>query len=121
MRRKAMVACRTVSSGEAGRGAGFQVCHSLGGGTGSGMGTLLISKIREEYPDRMMLTFSVVPSPKVLPSPTCLARSGEVQTAGAISKQPWHPARSLPGAADMSSAPFWCMAQNRKHQTSELL
>ncbi|CAN1264784.1 Tubulin beta-8 chain, partial [Linum perenne] len=36
---------------------GFQVCHSLGGGTGSGMGTLLISKIREEYPDRMMLTF----------------------------------------------------------------
>ncbi|WZZ46686.1 hypothetical protein YC2023_042945 [Brassica napus] len=31
---------------------GFQVCHSLGGGTGSGMGTLLISKIREEYPDR---------------------------------------------------------------------
>lgn len=29
------------------------------------MGTLLISKIREEYPDRMMLTFSVFPSPKV--------------------------------------------------------
>ncbi|KAG5543015.1 hypothetical protein RHGRI_015937 [Rhododendron griersonianum] len=41
------------------------VCHSLGGGTGSGMGTLLISKIREEFPDRMMLTFSVFPSPKV--------------------------------------------------------
>lgn len=46
-------------------GLGFQVCHSLGGGTGSGMGTLLISKIREEYPDRMMMTFSVFPSPKV--------------------------------------------------------
>merc|ERR1712167_267073 len=44
---------------------GFQLCHSLGGGTGSGMGTLLISKIREEYPDRMMCTFSVMPSPKV--------------------------------------------------------
>ncbi|CAM9806125.1 unnamed protein product, partial [Lampetra planeri] len=29
---------------------GFQLTHSLGGGTGSGMGTLLISKIREEYP-----------------------------------------------------------------------
>ena len=29
------------------------------------MGTLLISKIREEYPDRIMNTFSVVPSPKV--------------------------------------------------------
>lgn len=46
---------------------GFQMTHSLGGGTGSGMGTLLISKIREEYPDRIMNTFSVVPSPKVMP------------------------------------------------------
>ena len=44
---------------------GFQLNHSLGGGSGSGMGTLLISKIREEYPDRIMNTFSVVPSPKV--------------------------------------------------------
>ncbi|KCZ75661.1 tubulin beta chain, partial [Anncaliia algerae PRA109] len=44
---------------------GFQITHSLGGGTGAGMGTLLISKIREEFPDRMMCTFSVVPSPKV--------------------------------------------------------
>ncbi|GJN72477.1 tubulin beta chain [Purpureocillium lilacinum] len=47
---------------------GFQIAHSLGGGTGSGMGTLLISKIREgtEFPDRMMATFSVVPSPKLV-------------------------------------------------------
>ncbi|VDN26380.1 unnamed protein product [Gongylonema pulchrum] len=44
---------------------GFQMTHSLGGGTGSGMGTLLIAKIREEYPDRIVNTFSVVPSPKV--------------------------------------------------------
>lgn len=44
---------------------GFQITHSLGGGTGAGMGTLLVSKIREEFPDRMMCTFSVVPSPKV--------------------------------------------------------
>uniref|UniRef100_A0A0N4ZN55 Tubulin beta chain n=1 Tax=Parastrongyloides trichosuri TaxID=131310 RepID=A0A0N4ZN55_PARTI len=44
---------------------GFQLTHSLGGGTGSGMGTLLISKIREEYPDRIMSSFSVFPSPKV--------------------------------------------------------
>uniref|UniRef100_A0A0N5AM18 Tubulin beta chain n=1 Tax=Syphacia muris TaxID=451379 RepID=A0A0N5AM18_9BILA len=44
---------------------GFQLTHSLGGGTGSGMGTLLIAKIREEYPDRIMASFSVFPSPKV--------------------------------------------------------
>ena len=44
---------------------GFQLTHSLGGGTGAGMGTLLISKVREEYPDRIMCTFSICPSPKV--------------------------------------------------------
>ena len=44
---------------------GFQITHSMGGGTGAGMGTLLVSKIREDYPDRIMSTYSVVPSPKV--------------------------------------------------------
>lgn len=44
---------------------GFQLVHSLGGGTGSGLGTLMMSKLREEYPDRIMLTYPVFPSPKV--------------------------------------------------------
>ncbi|KAL7067570.1 putative tubulin beta chain [Cryptosporidium serpentis] len=44
---------------------GFQMTHSLGGGTGSGMGTLLVGKIHEEFPDRIVQTFSVLPSPKV--------------------------------------------------------
>ncbi|XP_041973894.1 tubulin beta chain-like [Aricia agestis] len=44
---------------------GFQFIHSLGGGTGSGLGTLLLNHIREEYADRIILTFSVIPSPKV--------------------------------------------------------
>ena len=39
--------------------------HSLGGGTGSGLGSLLMSKIREEYPDRLLSSFSVLPSPRV--------------------------------------------------------
>ena len=39
--------------------------YSLGGGAGAGMGTLLISKVREEFPDRVMETFSDIPSPKV--------------------------------------------------------
>lgn len=44
---------------------GFQLCHSLGGGTGSGFGTLLLNKLREEYYDRIIMSFSVYPSPKV--------------------------------------------------------
>jgi len=44
---------------------GFQLTHSLGGGTGSGFGTLLLAKLAEEYQDRMTMTFSVFPSPRV--------------------------------------------------------
>ncbi|KAG2337455.1 beta-tubulin 2 [Suillus weaverae] len=44
---------------------GFQTIHSLGGGTGAGLGSLLLSKLREEYPDRMLSTFSVLPAPNV--------------------------------------------------------
>jgi len=44
---------------------GFQLFHSLGGGTGSGMGTLLLLKIRDAYPDRITSTYSIFPSPKV--------------------------------------------------------
>ena len=29
---------------------GFQLSHSLGGGTGSGLGTLLLKRVREDYP-----------------------------------------------------------------------
>jgi tubulin beta len=29
------------------------------------MGTLLVSKMREEFPDRIMVTYSIIPSPKV--------------------------------------------------------
>ena len=61
---------------------GFQITHSLGGGTGAGMGTLLISKIREEFPDRMMATFSVMPSPKV-------SRSGKRGWNNAVQSRGW--------------------------------
>ncbi|KAI0648941.1 beta-tubulin 2 [Trametes meyenii] len=45
---------------------GFQILHSLGGGTGAGLGSLLLSKFREvEYPDRILQTYSILPSPKV--------------------------------------------------------
>lgn len=44
---------------------GFQLTHSLGGGTGSGLGTLLLAKIKEEYNERLVSSFSVMPSQKV--------------------------------------------------------
>ena len=44
---------------------GFQMCLSLGGGAVSGMGTSLMPTVREEYPNRVMETGCVIPSPKV--------------------------------------------------------
>jgi len=44
---------------------GFQIFHSLGGGTGSCMGSLVLLKIRDTYPDKITCTYSVYPSPKV--------------------------------------------------------
>ena len=37
--------------------------HSLSGGTGGGMSALLMTKLKEEYPERILKTYSVMPSP----------------------------------------------------------
>lgn len=44
---------------------GFQLLHSIGGGSGSGMGSLLMSQIRDEYPRNIINSFTVIPSEKV--------------------------------------------------------
>ncbi|CAF3752924.1 unnamed protein product [Rotaria sordida] len=44
---------------------GFQIMQSIGGGSGSGLGSLVLNRLREEYPDRMMVGYSVFPSPQV--------------------------------------------------------
>ncbi|XP_045837171.1 tubulin beta-1 chain isoform X1 [Meles meles] len=69
---------------------GFQLVHSLGGGTGSGMGTLLLGRIREDFPDRIVNAFSVLPSPKV--SDTVV--------------EPYNAALSLPQLAQHADACF---------------
>lgn len=44
---------------------GFQFFHSLGGGTGSGFGSLLLSKLKDQYAGNFFTAFSVFPSFKV--------------------------------------------------------
>ena len=39
--------------------------HSIGGGTGSGLGSLIISKLAEENHEKLMSVFSIFPSQKV--------------------------------------------------------
>lgn len=41
--------------------AGFQIMHSLGGGTGAGLGSLLLERLSEEYSDSLKFNFSILP------------------------------------------------------------
>jgi len=43
----------------------FSLYHSIGGGTGSGFGTLILLKIRDAFPDKITCSYSIYPSPKV--------------------------------------------------------
>jgi tubulin beta len=46
---------------------GFQLTHSLSGGTGSGMGSLIMSRIKEEYQNKIMCAYSVAPARTISP------------------------------------------------------
>lgn len=41
---------------------GIQLCHSIAGGTGSGLGSLLLERLRERFPKKLLSTFSVFPN-----------------------------------------------------------
>lgn len=44
---------------------GFMMTHSIGGGSGSGLGSLILERLRQAYPKKRIFTFSVVPSPLI--------------------------------------------------------
>ena len=43
---------------------GFTLCHSIAGGTGSGMGSYLLEKLNDRYPKNLIQTYSVFPNQK---------------------------------------------------------
>lgn len=49
--------------------AGFFIFHSMGGGTGSGLTTLLMQKLANEYGKKHKLEFVIYPCPRVSYSP----------------------------------------------------
>ena len=44
---------------------GFQISQSLGGGTRSGLGSNILVRLKDEYPGKILHTYSVLPSPNV--------------------------------------------------------
>ncbi|XP_067928170.1 tubulin gamma-1 chain-like [Watersipora subatra] len=41
---------------------GFLLCHSIAGGTGSGMGSYILEKINDRFPKKLIQTYSVFPN-----------------------------------------------------------
>lgn len=41
---------------------GFVLCHSIAGGTGSGMGSYILEKLNDRYPKKLIQTYSVFPN-----------------------------------------------------------
>ncbi|OIR57851.1 MAG: tubulin gamma chain [Amphiamblys sp. WSBS2006] len=41
---------------------GFVLCHSVAGGTGSGLGSLLLERLCDRYPKKLVQTYSVFPN-----------------------------------------------------------
>ena len=48
---------------------GFLVFNAVGGGTGSGLGSLLLERLSVDYGKKSKLGFTVYPSPQVRPRP----------------------------------------------------
>lgn len=46
---------------------GFLVFSAVGGGTGSGLGSLLLERLSVDYGKKSKLGFTIYPSPQVLP------------------------------------------------------
>lgn len=44
---------------------GFMIFNSVGGGTGSGLGSLLLQRLSNEYGKTQKIGFTIYPSPKV--------------------------------------------------------
>jgi tubulin alpha len=47
---------------------GFLVFNAVGGGTGSGLGSLLLERLSVDYGKKSKLGFTIFPSPQVFPS-----------------------------------------------------
>lgn len=67
---------------------GFLVFNSVGGGTGSGLGSLLLERLSVDYGKKSKLGFTVYPSPQVsnLGSVFCCVSSPSGMNANA-----WYP------------------------------
>jgi len=69
------------------RAQGFVLCHSIAGGTGSGMGSYLLEQLNDHFPKKLIQTYSVFPNQVRVVATCALPPSHVSPVAG-------HPVRS---------------------------
>lgn len=52
--------CREVDGSDSLEG--FILCHSIAGGTGSGLGSFILEKLNDRFPKKLIQTYSVFPN-----------------------------------------------------------
>ena len=62
---------------------GFVLCHSIAGGTGSGMGSYILERLNDQYPKKLIQTYSVFPNQQAGGGGTRAAGGGGVISANA--------------------------------------
>jgi tubulin gamma len=79
---------------------GFVICHSIAGGTGSGMGSYILERLNDYYPKKLLQTYSVFPNQQPQGSSgnvtTTIAGGGDQATTSSdVVVQPYNSLLSL--------------------------
>ena len=78
---------------------GFLACHATGGGTGSGLGSLILERLSVDYGRKSKLSFAVSPAPQVRPTQTI---GGPSEWVGGVEQGA---SKRVAGAAPIAAAP----------------
>ncbi len=65
---------------------GFLLCHSIAGGTGSGVGSMLMEAIKDAFPRKVLQTYSVFPGTGSLSSDVVVQPYNSLLTLGKLSE-----------------------------------
>lgn len=87
---------------------GFTLCHSIAGGTGSGMGSYILEALNDRYPKKLVQTYSVFPNQSessdvvVQPYNSLLTLKRLTLNAGKLQNLKWFACYSCTGSLRIS-------------------
>lgn len=79
---------------------GFVLCHSIAGGTGSGMGSYILERLNDRFPKKLIQTYSVFPNQTMSASSAGVGRTGGAEGMGSFNTL---------GTSDVVVQPYNCI------------